>query len=1191
MARNCHSGAGAGCTIRVDSCSYPKSQKSLIPRSPETLSEEDLPAAFGRFTLTGIVGSGGMGRVFSAVLTGPSGFRKDVALKVIFGGDQEHLGEVRAGLGDEARIGALLKHPNIVDIYDFGEDEGLPWISMELVQGLDLQHVIERTRLCPRHVVQVGLAVAAGLEHAHALEVDGRVAGLVHRDLKPSNVLLSRDGIVKVMDFGIAKLTSEGHHTAIGVAKGTPAYMAPEQAAAGEVDGRADLWSLGAMLYQLATGEPLLQGRTVIELMMQLLQLPERLENPSALDAVDQGVSGLKAVVERLLQSDPADRYRNAGEVEEALSAVLALQPSAPSLRAFVRDLLAGGSGLDIPALSTRPAVAGLGLSVTLERTIPTNIVAESSSFLGREEALADLRALFDAGRLVTLLGPGGTGKTRLAREFALSYLPEVAQGGAWFVALDEARGIDGILHAVGRAFGVPLSKGSTDEQLARIGASLAGRGPILLMLDNVEQVVALASEVVGRWLSDAPKLRVLVTSRELLRVEGEQVLPLGPLESASAVQLFIDRAQAARARFQPSDDDREVIADIVARLDAIPLAVELAASRIGVLSPRKLQSRLSQRFRLLRGGRRGTSARQATLEGAIGWSWDLLEEHEQWTLAHCAVFHGGFTLGRAEQLIDLDRFPGQPWVLDVVEALRDKSLLRSLDGEQGEPRFSMFESIREFAAARLVELGAAHSARDSHAEVMLALGQELAAYLWGPRAVEVQDQLAEELENFASAWEHAQGTGQALLAAKLMLHMEPLLKRRGPAEFNRRMIEAADASAEHLDLATRAAIKRVLCTILRQSGKSSEALDVAWESVRLAEQSGDEILAAWNTTALGHCLRSPDGSDEVIARMEKALFLLRSHGEHGLEALVLSSYAVALGWAGRAQDEMRCHLRALDLHREGGALRMAAAEAGNIAVQYALDGEMEEAEHWMLEAYEGFRKSCDLLSAQITLGNLGTIYMAQDRRDEAALAFRRAILAAQELGLREFVALMTENQGVLAILDEDYEGARSKLDEAATLHADFEPAIHHLGLHDTHLGVLDLLTGRPEDAAQRLADACDKYRRSRTPRDLGIGLGLVAVAHARCGDESAAMAALDGSRAVADELDCDDVRMVLGYGEGHVELMRAKQARASGDAEDACLLDELAEARLDMLRMETMRPVLVRLSRRMLEQSVGAPS
>ncbi len=1157
--------------------------------SPETLSAPDLPVPFGRFTLVGIVGKGGMGRVFKAVLTGPSGFRKDVALKVISGGDREQLDEVRRGLGDEARIGALLKHPNIVDVYDFGEDGGLPWISMELVHGLDLQHVMERTRLPPTHVVQIGMAIAAGLEHAHTLSLEGRPAGLVHRDLKPSNVLLSRDGVVKVMDFGIAKLTSEGHHTATGVAKGTPAYMAPEQAAAEEIDGRADLWSLGAILYQLATGEPLLQGRTVIELMMQLLQLPQRLEKPGALAAVDLGVPGLAPIVQTLLQTDPNLRYRTAAEVEGALAALLASLPSAPSLRALVRDLIAGGDGLALPAMTTRPQVAGLGLSVTVERPTPTNLTPDPSSFLGRDEALAQVATLFEAGRLVTLLGPGGTGKSRLAREYGLGSLATYVQGGAWFVPLDDARGIDGVLHAVGRALDVPLSKGDEEAQLAQLGASLAGRGGLLLILDNFEQIAALGPRTVGRWLADAPKLRVLVTSRELLRLEGEQVLPLGPLSTEAAVQLFVDRARAVRARFAPSAEEREDIVQIVARLDAIPLAIELAASRVAVLAPRKLLERLDQRFRLLRGGARGTSARQATLEGAIAWSWDLLEPHEQWTLAWCSVFRGGFTPERAEALIALDRFPGNPWVLDVVEALRDKSLLRAYEGTTGEPRFGMFESISVFGAGRLEELGATREAKDTHARVMVALGEELADDLWGTGAVQAHEVLAEELENFAAAWEHAHGTDDAVTAARLVLCMEPLLRRRGPAEYNRRIVLAAERSGDRLPPALRARIKNVYSTALRLHGRADEAMTAAWEAVRLAEEAGEALLAAKLTTALGHSLRSPEGAEPVIARLEQALALLAARGESHEEALVLSAYALAVGWAGRPDDERRHHLKALAMHRAHGALRMAAAEAGNISVQHALDGELEEAEQWMLEAYEGFKNSYDPHATQILLGNLGTLYVELDRRDEADRALRRAQASAQALGIRHLVPPLICNRVLLRTLEQDYGGARTLFDEAAATFAEVQPALYHLATLSTHAGLNELLDGRPEVARPLLLTAVDQYVRAKMPRDRALAQTLVAVACAQLGDEPAALAALDEARAAADTLDQDDVRLMVGFGEGHVELARARAARAAGDAEDAFLLLELAEARLDMLRLETVRPSVVRLGRRLLDDAVRA--
>ncbi|MCO4772835.1 MAG: hypothetical protein KDA24_22575, partial [Deltaproteobacteria bacterium] len=976
---------------------------------------------------------------------------------------------------------------------------------------------------------------------------------------------------------------------ATGVAKGTPAYMSPEQAAAEEVDGRADLWSLGAILYQLATGEPLLQGRTVIELMMQLLQLPQRLQHPEALAAVEQGVPGLAHIVGHLLQSDPDARYRSAAAVEADLIELLPTLPSAPSLRAVVRDLLSGGDGLQLAAMTTRPVLGRLGLSVTIDRPTPTNIEADGSSFVGRAADVEQLTELFEESRLVTLLGMGGTGKTRLAREFGLSYLDQVAQGGAWFVPLDEARGLDGILHSVGRALEIPLGKGSSEQQLDQIGAGLAARRGLLLVLDNFEQVAALAPKTVGRWLGMAPKLRVLVTSRELLRVEGERVHPVGPLSETAAVQLFIDRARSARASFKPSDDDRATIREIVTRLDAIPLALELAASRISVLPPKKLLDRLSQRFRLLRGGQRGTSSRQRTLEGAIAWSWDLLTEPERWTLAWCSTFHGGFTLEQAEEVIDLSHFDDGPWVLDTVEALMDKSLLRTRDGRTGEPRFGMFESIREFAAARLAELGVEREARDKHAAGILRLGEELAPDTAGPEAPRVHRRIDEELENFAAAYAHAAATDDWTTAGRLVLGMEPVLRRRGPAEYFARVTDEVHSHEDALAPALLARVKYALAVSQRQRGRARESIKTAWGSVRIAEDAGDAFLAATHAPGLGYALQGPDGADEAIARLREARAYAKSIGDRSLEGHVLSSLALALGWAGDAKGERLCHNQALDLHRAVGNQRMAAADAGNIAIQHAIDGELEESEQWMLEAYEGFKESYDPHALQLTLGNLAALYVELDRRDEAERALRRAIDGARKMGIVHFIPVLTSNYGQLRTLNGDYEGAEALFWEVKQLYeGDLQPIPYHESMLQTFWGVRDLLAGDPEGARDRLAEGVTGYKKARMGRDVGIALGLLAAAQATCMDEEGAVAALDEARSLADELDSDDIRLLVGFGEGHVELLRAKQARASGETEDAFLLEELADARLDMLGLETLRPALVRLGRRMLELAVG---
>ena len=291
---------------------------------PELLTLADLPASFGRHELLSILGEGGMARVFRARMVGPSGFRKQIALKVIHRVVADQGDSLRLALTHEARLGGMLHHPNVVDTYDFGEEEGQPWIALELVDGLTLDDLLARVgRVPPSLAVEIGLQICAGLEHAHTLEDEGRPAGLVHRDLKPSNVIVSRQGLAKVMDFGIAKAAHlSGNTTATGMTKGTPAFMSPEQMAAEELDHRSDLFALGSVLYELVTGRRLFDADTVMAVMMSIFRVDDTLQASRKLEVLDEVHPGLRVAIEGCLQKEPDDRPAGAREVITALRRV-----------------------------------------------------------------------------------------------------------------------------------------------------------------------------------------------------------------------------------------------------------------------------------------------------------------------------------------------------------------------------------------------------------------------------------------------------------------------------------------------------------------------------------------------------------------------------------------------------------------------------------------------------------------------------------------------------------------------------------------------------------------------------------------------------------------------------------------------------------------------------------------------------
>ncbi len=691
----------------------------------------------GAYEIMQRLGGGGMGEVYRAKDTR---LGREVAIKTISLNNTSRPDSILR-FEQEARAASALNHPNIVTIYELGHANETHYIAMELVAGQTLRAMLASGPIAFGQAIAIAVQVANALAKAHEI-------GVIHRDLKPDNLMVAPDGTAKVLDFGLAKLLapqqasksdSPTELTLESVVMGTVGYMSPEQATGSEVDFRTDQFSFGAVLYEMVTGQPAFRKDTHAETLAAILR-----DQPNGIgDQTLQVPVPCIWIIERCLAKDRAKRYHSTVDLARDLAAI--------------RDHL-----VDMPARSAEPG--------------PVNLPVQRTALIGRERELTALQEIFrrDDVRLVTLTGPGGTGKTRLALHAAREMAREFP-GGVSFVPLSAVREPEMIASAIAQAVGI---RPSGDRPLPEILKNhLAGAGqPLLLLLDNFEHLVS-AAWVASDFLSIAPKLKLLVTSQAALHVYGEHEFPVLPLAvpdlksipalevlaALPAIALFVERARAVKRDFGLTRENAETVATLCARLDGLPLAIELAAARIKMLAPSAMLTRLESSLRLLTGGARDLPSRQQTLRGTVEWSYSLLNPEEQILFRRFSVFTGGCTLEGVEAVCNTKGDLGME-VLDGMASMVDKSLIQQNEAQQieageAEGRFTMLSAIREYAQERLSESGEESAVRRAHAAYHLVLAEEGAREAPTP---EWLDRFELEHDNLRAALDHLIATEDA---------------------------------------------------------------------------------------------------------------------------------------------------------------------------------------------------------------------------------------------------------------------------------------------------------------------------------------------------------------------------------------------------------------------------------------------
>ena len=927
-----------------------------------------------------LLGRGGMGDVYRATDTETG---EMVAVKALNPGMVALDPTIVERFLREGEVLRQLNHPNIVRMLAAAEEEGRHYLIMEYVVGGSLQDLLTAGPLPTPRILEIALDLADALTRAHRL-------GIIHRDLKPGNVLLAADGSPRLADFGIAHVDAKARLTETGLLMGTVDYLSPEACRGDALDERTDIWAFGVMLYEMASGRLPFVGDSLIAKITAILGLP--------VPDLGQLCPGLPAalvdLVSRMLEKDRQLRIPSIRLVGAELDAM-----RRGDLRASRYSSSAAGAVAAPPSLVAVPS----GSSVA------HNLPVQLETFIGRDGAIATATALLATVRLVTLTGPGGIGKTRLALRIAENVLTSFSDG-VWLVELAPLSNPDLIPHSVASALGLREIPGVALPGL--IIDYLRGRH-LLLLLDNCEHLVEACARFADQLLRAGSQLQIIATSREALGIAGEVVYAVPPLTTPEAqgwslerlpqyegIQLFVGRASAVERHFVLTEENAPAIIQICRRLDGIPLAIELAASRIQLFTPEQIAARIDDRFRLLAGGGRAAAPRQKTLRALMDWSFDLLSDSERAVFRQLSVFIGGWSFEAAEAVCSNSS------ILDLLAALVNKSLV-AVEHRAEENRYRFLETMRQFAREKLDEAGDAGDSRDRHLRFFAALVEAAEPKAQGSGMMSWLDRLAREQDNLRAALEWAMETDTMAVLA-MVGGLWFFWSRRGSVSeglaWVRSALDRPEAMTQAVaqdDHAYLAAVARALAAqaaLEFDHGDCAASSIAAEKSVALARQLNLSHTLAF---ALGMGAKAKLGLGHVeMARgwAQESYNLSLAQGCWFELGLALSALHLAAD-AGTLATLRVQQAQALPLLRRAGNPWMLALNTFDSAIVSELSGDFSRAVVEFEEASKLFLSIRDRQYYTASQSMQAHFLRRHGRLDQAAAIYRETIRQWQELG------------------------------------------------------------------------------------------------------------------------------------------------------------------------------------------------
>ncbi|MGW5382461.1 protein kinase domain-containing protein [Nocardia sp. NPDC003963] len=914
------------------------------------------------------IGRGGSGVVYRCI---QSVLDRVVAVKVLtfeLNGDRERF------LREQRAMGRLTGHPNIVEVLEVGETaSGRLYLVMPFYPLGSLEARIRRAGpLQLDEVLWLGVKLAGALETAHR-------ADILHRDVKPGNILLTDYGEPALTDFGIAHL-AEGFRTATGTVTASPAFTAPEVLGGTPSTRASDVYSLGATLFCASTGHAAFERRSGEQVMAQFV----RIATQPVPDLRGHGIpADLAAVIETAMSRDSEQRptAEALGEQLRHLQAGHGFAVDHMALRGEPGER-PGPTATPAPAHGHRPHRGGTG-----RQTAAGNLPQELTSFVDRRSQVAEVKNLLSQSPLVTLTGTGGVGKSRLSLRAAHTLQRSYADG-VWLVELAELRDPLLLVDVVTTTLGLrPVDRPALEALVEYLSSR-----KVLLVIDNCEHMLDAVAELAEILLRSAPQLKILTTSREPLGIGGEAVILVPPLSStqssipgttvSEAVTLFTERAVAVVPDFQLDESNRSTVADICARLDGLPLAIELAAARLSTLSAEQISERLSDRFAVLTRGSRSAPTRQQTLGWCIDWSYNLCTATEQQLWSRMSVFAGTFDLAAAEDICGTGLT--EQGFLDAFSGLLDKSVLvREQFG--AEPSFRMLETVQAYGAQKLAELGEQAQLDQRHRNWYDRLVTWAEADWVSARQLQWITLLEREVPNLRRSMEHSVSKGDAG-GLHTAAHLFSFWFSTGRINEGRRWCDRLLDAVSDAPAIDRAGVLNIAIVFAGQVGDLMTATERLTELENLAAQTADPSIDALLAYASGCTALNSGDLNLACVRLNDAVEAFRARENILFELRAL----VVLGWAlvlrGHIPNGIACLERTLTIADAHDETEIRSLALRPLALAVWRHGNSERAVHLLNEALETARRLVDPLVAVVALEISAWISIENNRAQRTAV-------------------------------------------------------------------------------------------------------------------------------------------------------------------------------------------------------------